>query len=505
MRSQPILASAQVYRRHARPYDVAVLEWLLSALLMLSAVQADPDLRLVNAARERDLPTVRTLLRDKADVNQPQGDGATALHWAAHWDDLAMATMLVKAGAKANAADEHRVTPLALACINGSAPMVKLLLEAGADPNLASSVGETPLMVAAHTGNADAVTLLLARGADVKAAESTAGQTALMRAVVQAHLPIVRLLIAGGADVNARSTSRFTALLFAAQQGNVDIARALFDAGADANDAAPDGIAGDTNSLRTNKPGTEAAALLVAIDSEHAAMAEFLLDHKANPNHNGAGRTALHSAVQRQMPGVVKALLAHGADPNARLTRAMPFLSRLILQAHGLEVVTTGATPFWLAASYGDVPIMKLLVEGGADPKLVTNDKTTALMVAAGVDFTEGQDKYGRRWFTLDTTPLQERAMAAVQYCLDLGLDINAANDDGQTALHGAVYFGGTRMVPFMVERGARVNVVNKQGQTPWRVASEGEYRAGSFIVHPETGEVLATLGADKTLGRPGK
>ena len=481
-----------------------MLKLLLTGFVILhGAAVAAADLRLVNAARERDLSTVRTLIRNKVDVNQPQGDGATALHWAAHWNDLELANLLLGAGARANAANEHRVTPLALACLNGSAAMVKVLLEAGADPNIASGVGETPLMIAAHTGNPDAVRLLLARGANVKAAETTAGQTALMRAVVEGHLPIVRLLLENGADVNARSASGFTALLFAAQKGNVEVARVLIAAGANANDTAPDGIAGDTNSLRSNKPGTEAAALLVAIDSEQAAMAEFLLDQKADPNHRGAGRTALHSAVQRQMPAVVKALLAHGADPNARLERPMPLLSRLIVQQHGLEVVTTGATPFWLAASYGDVPTMKILVEGGADPRLTTTDKTTALMVAAGVDFTEGQDKYGRRWFTLDTTPLQERAMAAVQYCLDLGLDINAANENGQTALHGAVYFGGTRMVPFMVERGANVNAVNKHGQTPWRIVSEGEYRAGSFIVHPETGEILAKLGADKTLGRP--
>jgi ankyrin repeat protein len=475
---------------------------LITLLTALITAVGAPDLRLVTAARERDVAEVRALIRQKVDVNTPQGDGATALHWAAHWDDLTLANLLLSAGARANAANDHKVTPLSLACLNGSASMVEALLRAGANPNLASVAGETPLMIAAHTGNVTVVRQLLTRGADVKAAESTAGQTALMRAVAQNHEAVVRALLEAGADVRARSQNRFTPLLFAAQQGNIDIARLLIAAGADPNEAAPDGIGGDTNSLRSFKPGTEAAALLVAIDSEHPAMARFLLEQKADPNHKGAGRTALHSAVQRQMPDVVKALLARGADPNARLERPLPFLSRLILQAHGLEVSTTGATPFWLAASYGDVPMMRMLVAGGADPKVTTSDKTTALMVAAGVDFVEGQDKYGRRWFLLDTTPLQERAMAAVDYCLELGLDINAVNADGQTALHGAVYFGGTRMVPFMVERGAKLDVVNKRGQTPWRIAAEGEYRAGSFIARPETGEVLAKLGADTKLGK---
>ncbi len=142
-----------------------------------------------------------------------------------------------------------------------------------------------------------------------------------------------------------------------------------------------------------------------------------------------------------------------------------------------------------------------MLIEWGADPWINTSDGTTPLMVAAGVDFVEGQDKYGRRWFALDTTVLQERAKAAVQYCLDLGLDINAANNKGQTALHGAVYFGGTMLAPFMVEHGANMNAINQRGQTPWLI-TQGEYQAGSFIAHTETGEVLARLGADTTLGK---
>jgi ankyrin repeat protein len=230
-------------------------------------------------------------------------------------------------------------------------------------------------------------------------------------------------------------------------------------------------------------------------------MAHFLLEHGADPNHHGAGRTALHSAVEQHMPTLVKALLADHADPNARLEKALPLLSRFIGQQTGLEVTTNGATPFWLAASYGDLETMHILMAGGADPSLMTVDHTTPLMVAAGVDFVEGQDKYGHRWFALDTTPLQDKARAAVLYCLELGNDINAVNDKGQTPLHGAAYFGGTTMVPFMVEHGAKINVLNKRGQTPW-IITQGEYQAGSFIVHAETGEVLVKLGADTKLGK---
>lgn len=471
-------------------------------LMLLASATADAaDHRLADAAKARDITTVRKLLRERVDVNAPQGDGATALHWAAHHDDQELARLLLRAGANANAADDHGVTPLLLACQNGSAPMVEALVEAHARPDLATVVGETPLIMASHTGNVDVVRLLLDHGADLKGVESTLGQNALMRAVAENHVEVVRLLIARGADVRQRSKNRFTPLLFAAQQGNIELARMLLDAGADVQESAPDGIGGDTNLTRAFKPDTDAAALLVAIDSNHEALARFLLDRGADPNHAGAGRTALHSAVQRSMPELVKALLARGANPNARIDKPMPLLSRFIGQQTGLEVNTIGATPFWLAASYTDLPLMKILIAAGADPSLTTNDRTTPLMVAAGVDFVEGQDKYGRRWFTLDTSVLQEQAMAATQYCLDLGNDINAANDLGQTALHGAVYFGGVRMVPFLVERGAKVNVVNKRGQTPW-LMTQGEYQAGSFIVHLETGAVLEKLGADTTLGK---
>jgi ankyrin repeat protein len=472
------------------------------ALVAWSAVAAaGPDRRVVEAAKGRDLVTIRTLIAARADVTVPHGDGATALHWAAHWDDAAIAEALIGAGAKVDAADDHGVTPLALACLNGSAPMVDRLLKAGASPNVASLVGETPLMIAAHTGNAVVVSQLLAHGAAHAAAENTLGQTALMRAVVENHVGVVRTLLAAGADAKARSKNRFTPLLFAAQQGNVEIARLLLAAGADVNESAPDGIAGDTNAARSFKPDTEAAALLVAIDSQHEAMARFLLESGANPNLQGAGRTALHSAVQQAMPELVKALLARGADPNAPLKRPMPLLSRFILQAHGLEVSTIGATPFWLAASYGDVRTMRILVEAGANPLAKSSDNTTPLMVAAGVDFVEGQDKYGRRWFANDTTALQQAARDAVTYCIELGNDINAANDLGQTAIIGGVYFRSPAMVQFLVDRGAKINVVNKRGQTPWLI-TQGEYRSGSFFVDKETGAYLVKLGADVTLGK---
>ena len=478
-----------------------VVAFLAFGSLGAASAPAAVDLPLIEAVRAADRDRVRRLVAEGVDVDAPQGDGATALHWAAHRDLVDVAGLLAGAGADVDAADDHGVTPLALACLNASAAMVDLLLAAGADPDLARTGGVTPLMTAARVGHVGVVRRLLRAGADPAAAEFTRGQTALMWAVAEDHPQVAEVLLETGGGAATRSTNGFTPLLFAAQRGNVDVARLLLAAGADVDEAAPDGIGGDTNARALFRADTEAPALLVAIDSGHAGMARFLIARGAEPDHDGAGRTPLHAATQRAMPDVVRALLAAGADPNPRLARPLPLVSRRISQDNGLTPATIGATPFLLAASFGDVEIMRILVEAGADPFLTTDDGTTALMVAAGADYVEGQDKYGRRSYPAYYETLQRRAFEATKYCLELGLDVNAVNDAGQTPLHGAVYMGGTLIAPYLVEQGAEMDVINLRGQTPWMIAAQGEYRAGSFYRHEETGEVLAALGADTALG----
>ena len=505
---------------------VASRLWPVTPMFLLAVAgvgAADGDARLADAVQRQNAAAVRTLLEARADVNLPQGDGATALHWAAHWDDRDTAALLLKAGANVNAATDQGITALMQAALNGSTAMADTLLKAGANPNLAGAVGETALMTAAQTGNVELVRLLLARGSDVKAVESFRGQTALMRAVAENHVEVANALLKSGADVGTKSKHGFTALMFAAQQGNLDATRLLVEAGANVNDTAPDGIAGDTNARVVFKPDTAAGVLLVAVDSAperetalrlrggdtgagdgsldrthqaHEAVALYLLDHGADPNQSGAGRTPLHAAVQRVMPNLVKALLARGANVNARTERAMPLVSRSLG-----EGPLVGATPFWMAAFYNDLDTMRALAAAGADTKMASTDGTTPLMAAAGVNFTEGQDNYGRRWFRPDVVILQERALEAARLCLEFGNDVNAVNAEGVTALHGAAFLGGTDMVPLLVKHGANLNAVNKRGQTAWSI-TQGEYRVGSFISHKETGDVLQKLGADITLGR---
>ena len=481
-----------------RPTFVALLAGGSVAAAALASA-AEPAL--IDAVKAEDRLRIERLLAGGADVNAPHGDGATALHWAAPRDLADVAALLIRSGADVDAADDHGVTPLALACLNASGPMVGLLLAAEADPNLATTSGVTPLMTAARVGEAGVVRRLLEAGADPTAAEAVRGQTALMWAVAENHTQAAAVLLEVGGGATTRSANGFTPLLFAAQQGNVEVARLLLAAGADVEEAAPEGIGGDTNARVLFREGSEASVLLVAIDSGHADVARFLLERGADPNHDGAGRTPLHSAVQQELPDVVAALIAAGADPNARLEKPLPLVSRRIRQDNGLTPTTVGSTPFLLAASFGDVASMRILVDAGADPFLTSDDGTTALMVAAGADYVEGADKYGLRSYPAYYETLQQRALAATRLCLELGLDVNAVNDFGQTPLHGAVYMGGTVIAPYLVEQGAEMDVINGRGQTPWMIAAKGEYRAGSFYRHEETAVVLEALGADTTLG----
>jgi ankyrin repeat protein len=403
---------------------------IVVALLFAKGVgHAATDTRVVEAMARKDTATVRVLIEQQADVNAAQADGATALAWAAHWNDLEAADLLLRAGADVNAANDYGVTPLALACVNGSAAMVDRLLKAGANANAAQATGETPIMTCARTGNADAVQHLIAHEANVNAAETWKSQTALMWAAADRHPEAVRLLLARGADVHARTKSGFTPLLFAAQQGNVETALLLIEAGSDVNEAAPDGM----------------TPLLIAAASGHGPLAIFLLDHQADPNATSErGNTALHYAASgRNLLELTKALLARGANPNAQLTRG--------------EV---GATPFFLAAAAGNVPVMRTLLEGGADPRIPTKENTTALMVASGVGRFESRDEGG-----------DKKALEAAKLALEAGVDVNAVGENQWTALHGAAYTGSDAIIQVLVDHGSKLDVKDVFGQTPLSIA----------------------------------
>jgi uncharacterized protein len=427
---------------------------------------------LITAARNADVAAVRALVQQKADVNAAEGDGATALHWASYHDHLEAADLLIRAGAKVNAANDLGATPLWLAAQNGSAAMTRRLLQAGADPNRALLAGETPLMVAARAGSAEVVDLLAAKGADVNA-HATRGQTALMWAVAQKHPAVVKVLIDRGADVRARSDAwsqvmavfphgildynrpiphgHDTALLFAARVGDLDSAKLLVGAGADVNDEDAWGV----------------SATVLAAHSGFADVVAFLLDRGADPNAARAGFTALHEAIMRRDEKMAAALLAHGADANARLGTWTPM--RRSSRDWNFAPELVGATPFWLAARVAQPNLMRLLVDHGADPLFVhhasyhagdpaepRSDRATALMAAVGIGGTAGGEGGVRAWVRPARAEPEARVLEAVKLALELGVDPNAANLDGRTALDAARSLKYQSVVGLLTERGAR-------------------------------------------------
>ena len=454
-----------------KPCALCLIAVIAGTTAVATAAGGD-RLSLVDAAKNGDQQALRSLLQQKVNVNATTGDGATALHWAAYRDDLESADLLIRAGAKVNAANELGATPLWTAAQNGSDAMVRRLLQAGANPNLALLAGETPVMVTARSGYAAIAEQLIAKGAGVNA-RGARGQTALMWAVSQRHPDVVKVLLAGGADIHARSDAwsdvqavpphgapeynraipygSDTALMFAARVGDLASAKLLVAAGANVNDADAWGI----------------SATVLAAHSGFADLVEFLLDGGADANAAKAGFTALHEAIMRRDERMTTALLAHGADPNARLQTWTP--TRRTSRDFNFEPELVGATPFWLAARFTEPGVMRLLVKHGADPLFVHHsdkivdgrggkayehriESTTALMAIAG------QGGGGNPWVrvTPDRAERETLALEAAKIAVDLGVNVNAASTDGRTALDSARALKFESLVTFLVEKGAK-------------------------------------------------
>jgi len=448
---------------------------------------------LVDAVKAGDIGTVRKLVKDPAELNRPEPDGTTALDWAVRADDLETMRILLRAGASPKAANRYGVTPLSLAAANGNSAAIEILLKAGADPKANLSGGQTILMTAARTGNPDAVKILLASGAEVNARESNYGETALMWAAAENHPEAARLLIEHGADVNARSNpleyskdrfglegvvtvlphGHWTPLMYAARQGSLGTARVLAEAHADLNVTDPDG----------------ATALMLAIINSHYDTAVMLLDKGADPNIvDVTGLGALYAAVDMNTLGevygrpsrtfadesgaldLIKALLRHGANVNARLRT--PALYRAHTPGDGN--LGEGSTSLMRASRNADVAAMRLLLANGADPSIREKNGTTALMLAAGLG--HGLGVFAKEYAT------EPAMLEAVKILLEQHVDVNATTDAGETALHFAVR-ASDPVVRLLAENGANLYATDKQGRTPLDVAlgKGGRGRAGEL------------------------
>ena len=470
--------------------------WAIGLAAALAAVPvaagAAGDAPLADAAERRDQRAVRALLAESAAVDGRQPDGATALHWAAHWNDVATARLLIAAGADVNAANDLGVTPLALAALNAGAELAAALLQGGADPDAARPGGDTVLMTAARTGNPDLVRSLLAAGADVRRTAHFKAQTPLMWAASEGHAEVVELLIAAGADVHARSVWGTTALLLAARNGDIETARALLDGGADVNAAEPylpvDARVDVEESQTSGRtPLLVASASLVATSgweyrldvepSTHEALALFLLERGADPDvPDSVGRTALHAAVETGKADLVRALLEHGADPNARLTRA-PLVYKGDFLSYDAYV---GATPLWLAAAarVPDPGILRAIAAAGGDPGMAADRGTTPLMAAVGMVQNEARQATG------------SQSLELVTLLLGMNVDVNAVDRRGRTAMHGAARLAKNAIIELLAANGARVDIADARGQKPLDVGTL------SRPLHPDTARLLRSLGA---------
>jgi ankyrin repeat protein len=461
--------------------------WLGAALICTVAVSASSTSPLADAVEKLDHAAIRALVKGHADVNAAQVDGMTALHWAAYHDDREVVELLVKSGANVKAASRYGVTPLSLACTNGNAPVVDLLLKAGADPNAPLPGGETPLMTAARTGALPVAKALLTAGATVDAKDESRGQTALMWAAAEGHAPVVQALIAAGANVHARLPSGFTPLLFAVRQGHIGVVRALLEAGVDVNEMVPtDGPR--RRGYGGRLPPAGATPLLLAVTNAHFDLAAELLKAGANPNAVVPGYTVLHAITVARKPGVgdndpapegsgtssslelVKKLAAQGANLNARMTRKV--------NLNNTRANELGATPFFLAALTADAELMKTLAALGADTKLNNVENSTPLMAAAGLATRSPGEDAGT----------EDEVLAAVQVALDLGADINAVDNNGETVVHAAAYKNLPKVVKFLAAKGAKIEVWNREDKFGWTpLAIAVGYRFGNFKPSPDT------------------
>jgi ankyrin repeat protein len=477
------------------------ISWLVIASVV-TAHAAGSDTRLIEAVKAGNQEMVRALVRQRVDVNVREVDGTTAHHWAVRANDADVATSLLRAGAAANVANRYGVTPLLLAATNGNPTLIDVLLKGGADPNAALPEGQTVLMAAARTGNAATVKALLARGASANAHEGRLGETALMWAAAENHADAIEVLVGHGADVNGRSNpasfprfnfgdgivaltmtlprGHWTPLMYAARQGALDATRALATAKADLNLADPEGT----------------TALILAINNAHYDVAALLIERGADPNvADVTGMTALYAAVNMHtladLPGrpapvptgklspvdIARMLMAHGADPDARLSG--PILQRQ--HSGGDGALGEGATPLLRAAKTGDLSMMRLLLDQRADPTLTTRNQTTAVMLAAG----PAGGGLGGSFPVSDADKIEAIALA-----LDRGVDVNAIDVNGQTALHVAAGQSSARIVTALLQYGATLEIRDKQGRTPLDVA-RGVGARGQPVVRADVVEAL--------------
>ena len=460
-------------------FSVAFIASVILTVEIAQTRSARPveDTVVVTAAERQDWVRVQSLIQEGADINANQPDGATALHWAVHWNDLETVAALIEAGAEVDAINDLGVPPLWIAIDGGNTDIAIRLIDAGANVNARLATGETVVMTAARNGLRTVVSRLLREGSDVRLAEHEAAQTALMWAAAGGHADVVRVLAESGADIDSRTSRGFTALMFAAQLGDVDTAQVLLEAGADLEGRALDG---STPLLVASRSMDALAGIdwrIIPSPSGHQDTALFFIHQGADVSATDKrGRTALHAAVETRRPILAKELIDAGAGIDGQFRTPPPPLRGDYISRNSFK----GASPFWLAARDANLPMMRILLEAGADPFLPNAYNVTPLMIASGL----GENDARR--------PQDHLVVDTVRLLLELGSDVTVTNRYGQTALHGAASMWEDGVIQLLIDHGANVNAEDQRGRTPLYLVEYGNANAPS----ESTADLLRQLGA---------
>ncbi len=501
-----------------RTYKRAASKLPLLLFLTCGLNAAPPDL--LDATMSDDVAAARTAIQQGANVNARAVDGTSVLHWAVRSENTELVDLLLRSKADVNAADRYGVTPLYLACSLANAAIAERLLSAGADANVVDQSKETLISVATRAAAPDVVAALLKHGAKLDAVMGDWNSTALMVAIRENQAGIAKMLLDQGANVNARTKAGekpprrpagagggshgvgiirsgypetgsqtptqggFTPLLYAARDGRIDVVQMLVAKGAD---------------LELSE-ANQITPLQMAIANENIALARYLLDRGAKVNSKDSyGRTPLWLAVELRNIEIgpngtehnnsvdrgaalelIRDLIKRGANVNARTTDAPPTRRHLMRLGDLSWVNFIGQTPFLRAAFSADVATMKLLLENGADPNIATEEGTTPLMAAAGIN-----------WVVAQTYTESDAAILdAVKLCLELGADVNHANSMGLTAVHGAANRGTDSVIQFLADHGAKLDIKDKEGRTPY-VWAEGVFLATNAPIAKPTSMAL--------------
>ncbi len=494
----------------------ATLACAVAAIVMVAVVRGAGDSPLTKAVKTESLQTVRTLIKQGADVNAKAGDGSTPLLQAVDYGNLEIARALVAAKARVDIANDFGVTPLLHAARTGNAEMVDLLLRAGANPSLTHPEGETPLMAAAASGSVPAVRALLARGANVNATDKFQSATALMWAAAEGHVEVAGLLLEAGADPNKQAavtsltqrknadhpTGGFTALMWAARNGNEAMVRRLAAGKADLNLKNGDGASAMAIAIWNDRFDMAATlaelgadvndgSLYVAVEMRDATTDQFAFDGSRRRPDNPNKLTALD---------LMKVLLDKGADPNKRFTG----------QFHSTSMPNSDRfdnTPFYRAAITADVEALKLLVKykvdleqspgantaptgadappddapaagrGRGNPNAGRTPAMVAMTGGRGPGMTGGPG-YIRDGAVPWREPGSRKGDDAFRVIIEAGAHPNAKAPDGSTLLHQVARAGNLELIRVLAAAKVDFEQKDNNGFTALDVA-EGKQPAG--------------------------